>query len=232
MAGRALRLSLATGLLALPLGERGALAQERTRNFAMLQRSVDAPRTALEFRASAGYSQGVGSLDAGNGQTVQDVAGVGGGIDVGIGFRVSPHFYFGTYATGALYTSVAPDTSVSTLAGGIEATWHFRPYRSLDPWISLGVGYRGFWETPPGQGTTVWQGFEIGRMGVGVDYRLSSSIALGPTIVTDLTYFQKRANASAPQGFIGGAVSAFVSAGVGVRFDFLGQTEARNVAAR
>jgi hypothetical protein len=198
----------------------------------MLQRTVEAPRTALELRASAGYSQGVGSLDSGGGLAVQDVAGVGGGIDIGIGFRVSPHFYLGAYTTGALYTSVTPDTSVSTLAGGIESTWHFRPYRSLDPWISVGLGYRAFWESPPGQGTTVWQGFEIGRMGVGVDYRLSPSVALGPTIVAGLTYFQKKADATAPQGFIGGAVGAFVSAGVGIRFDFFGQTEERTVAAR
>jgi hypothetical protein len=230
MKGRAIRLSLAA-LLVLAK-ERGVAAQERTRNFAMLQRTVDAPQTALELRASAGYSQGVGSLDAGAGQTVQDVAGVGGGIDLGIGFRISPHFYLGAYGTGALYTSVSPDTGVSTLAGGTEVTWHFRPYRSLDPWISLGVGYRAFWETPPGQATTVWQGFEIGRMGVGVDYRLSPSVALGPTIVTGLAYFQKKADPSAPQGFIGGAVSAFVSAGVGVRFDLLGQIESRNVATR
>jgi hypothetical protein len=231
MNGRAIRLSLAAVLVVVAM-ECDAGAQERTRNFAMLQRTVDAPSSALELRVSAGYSQGVGSLDSGPGQAVQDVAGVGGGIDLGIGFRVSPHFYLGAYATGALYTPVTPDTGVSTLAGGIEAAWHFRPYRSLDPWISLGGGYRGFWESPPGQGTTVWQGFEIGRLGVGVDYRLSPSVALGPTIVAGLAYFQKKADPSAPQGFIGGAVSAFVSAGVGVRFDFFGRTDARNVAAR
>jgi hypothetical protein len=228
MKSRALWLSLT----ALVISEEGATAQERARNVAMLQRSVDAPRTALELRASAGYSQGVGSLDSGNGQTVQDVASVGGGVDLGIGFRVSPHFSLGTYIAGALYSPVTPDTSVLSLAGGVEATWHFRPYRSLDPWILLGVGYRAFWETPPGQDTTVWQGFEIGRLGVGVDYRVSPSVAVGPTIVADLAYFSRKADANAPGGFIGGAVGSFVSAGVGVRFDFFGQTSARSVATR
>jgi len=213
------------------VGEQGAGAQERARNVAMLQRSVDAPRTALELRASAGYSQGVGTLDSG-GQTVQDVASVGGGVDVGVGFRVSPHFSLGTYASGALYSPVTPDASVRSLARGFEATWHFRPYRSLDPWLSLGVGYRAFWETPPAQDTTVWQGFEIGRLGVGVDYRISPSVALGPTIVADLAYFSRKADTSAPGGFIGGAVGGFVSAGVGVRFDFFGATSPRTVAAR
>jgi hypothetical protein len=226
---RALGMSLAAALLA---GEPGAAAQERARNIAMLQRSVDAPRTALELRASAGYSQGVGSLDSGGGQTVQDVASVGGGVDVGVGFRVSPHFSLGTYATGALYSPVTPDASVRSLAGGVEATWHFRPYRSLDPWMSVGVGYRAFWDSPPGEDTTVWQGFEIGRLGVGVDYRVSPSVALGPTIVADLAYFSKKPNANAASGFIGGALGAFVSAGVGVRFDFFGRTSARSVAAR
>jgi len=194
----------------------------------MLQRIVEAPKTALELRLSAGYSQGVGSLDSGGGQTVQDVADVGGGIDLGIGFRVSPHFSLGTYATGALYSPVTPDSSVRSIAGGVEATWHFRPYKSLDPWIALGVGYRAFWESPPAEDTIVWQGFEIGRLGVGVDYRLSPSVAIGPTIVAALTYFSKKASASAPDGFIGGAVGSFVSAGVGVRFDFFGHTSSRN----
>jgi hypothetical protein len=219
-------------LAALLAAERGADAQERARNYAMLQRTVDAPKDALELRVSAGYSQGVGSLDSGDGQTVQDVAGVGGGIDLGIGFRASTHFYLGAYATGALYSAVAPDASVSSVAGGLESTWHFRPYRSLDPWISLGLGYRAFWASAPGQGATTWSGFEIGRFGLGVDYRLSPSVALGPTVVADLVYFSKKTDASAPQGFIGGAVSAFVSAGVGVRFDFFGQTSERVVAGR
>jgi hypothetical protein len=227
MKGRALWLTL-PALLACAEAE----AQDRARNVAMLQRSVDAPRAALELRASAGYSQGVGSLDSGGGQTVQDVASVGGGIDIGIGFRVSPHLSVGTYATGALYSPVTPDASVRSLAGGLEAAWHFRPYGSLDPWISLGVGYRAFWESPPGEDTTVWQGFEIGRLGVGVDYRLSPSIALGPTIVADLAYFSKKPNAAGANGFIGGALGGFVSAGVGARFDFFGQPSARTVATR
>jgi len=225
MKGGALCLSLAATLLG---GEQLAVAQERARNVAMLQRSVEAPQSALEIRFSAGYSQGVGSLDSGGGQTVQDVADVGGGIDLGIGFRVSPHFSLGTYATGALYSPVTPDSSVRSIAGGVEATWHFRPYKSLDPWIALGVGYRAFWESPPAGDTIVWQGFEIGRLGVGVDYRLSPSVAIGPTIVAALTYFSKKPNASAPEGFIGGATGSFVSAGVGVRFDFFGHTSSRN----
>jgi hypothetical protein len=204
--------------------------EERARNVAMLQRRVDAPRSALELRASAGYSQGVGSLDANGGETVQDVANVGGGIDIGIGFRATPHFSIGTFASAALYSPVAPDASVRTLAGGIEAAWHFRPYRALDPWISLGVGYRAFWETPPDQSTTVWQGFDIGRLGIGVDYRLGPTFAVGPAIVADLTYFQKKTSGSSPTGSIGGALGAFVSAGVGIRFDAFGQSSAATVA--
>jgi len=116
MKGRALWLSLAALLLG---GERLALAQERARNVAMLQRIVEAPASALELRFSAGYSQGVGSLDSGGGQSVQNVADVGGGIDLGIGFRMSPHFSIGTYATGALYSPVTPDSSVRSIAGGV-----------------------------------------------------------------------------------------------------------------
>jgi len=77
----------------------------------------------------------------------------------------------------------------------------------------------------------VWQGFEIGRFGIGVDYRLSPSVAIGPTIAAALTYFSKKPSSSSPEGFIGGAVGSFVSAGVGVRFDFFGHTSARNVGS-
>src|SRR3954464_6717116 len=113
MKGGALWPSLAASLL---LGSKHlAFAQERARNVAMLQRIVEAPASALELRLSAGYSQGVGSLDSGAGQTVQDVADVGGGIDLGIGFRMSPHFSLGTYVTGALYSPVTPDSSVRSI---------------------------------------------------------------------------------------------------------------------
>jgi hypothetical protein len=47
-----------------------------------------------------------------------------------------------------------------------------------------------------------------------------------------LTYFSTKADAGAPGGTIGGALGAFISAGVGVRFDFFGQSDSRTVAAR
>jgi hypothetical protein len=200
-----------------------ARAEETPRGNSIFQRSVAAPKHALELAVRAGYDQGVGALGGEPNRHVQDVAGVGAGADIGVSYRWSPRFSLGGYATGAVYSAVAPNEGVRSFAGGVQAGWHFRPYRSLDPWASVGAGYRVFWDARPNEGTTVRKALEAFRFSVGVDYRLSPEFGVGPYVAGDLSFFFSETSTGEPSTSQGAALSSFVSAGVSARFDLLGQ---------
>jgi outer membrane protein W len=200
---------------------RPARAQDIARNVAFLRRSVPAPRGAIEAQVGAGYNQGAGTLGEAPNADVQDVAGVGAGADLGVGYRVSPRLFVGGYGSLGLFTQVQPDTNVRSAAAGIQANWHFRPYQSLDPWISLGVGYRFFWESPPNAPTIVRNALVVPRFAVGVDYRFNRSTAIGPMVSADLSVFG--AEEGEVNGSAGARIATFIFAGVAARFDLFGE---------
>jgi hypothetical protein len=197
-------------------------AQETARNASLFLRTVPAPNRALELGLAAGYDQGVGALGGALEPHVQDVAGVGAGLNVSVGYRASPRLSFAAFGQGGLYTDVVPDTGAKSAAAGVRAAWHFRPYRSIDPWISLGAGYRVFWSSLPGESATVRQALQAVQLGLGVDYRMSPEFGVGPFIAGDLSYFFRETPPGRPSTSVS-ALSSFVSAGISARFDLLGQ---------
>src|SRR5262245_37412800 len=111
------------------------------------EKGVPAPARAFEINASTAYNQGWGHLtdnvSVANrtfGRDVQDVGGAGLAFGLDLGYRVSPMFAFGAYGTFAGYTNQTPIEGVNnrSVTAGIQGVAHFRPYRSLDPWVSLG----------------------------------------------------------------------------------------------
>jgi len=211
-----------------------ARAQEAPRNASLFLRSVPAPARAIELGIAAGYDQGVGALGGVANPNVQDVAGVGAGAEVSAAYRFSPRVSLGAVGEGALYTAVLPDTSAKSVAAGVRAAWHFRPYRSVDPWISLGAGYRVFWNSLlPGGDATVRQAVQLVQLGLGVDYRLSPEFGVGPFISGDLSFFFRETPPDRPSAPVS-ALSSFVAAGIAARFDFLGEAihPAIDIAAR
>jgi hypothetical protein len=198
-------------------------AQERGRNAPLFHRSVAAPSRALELGIAGGYDQGVGALGGAFHPNVQDVAGVGAGADVTVGYRFSPHASLGVFGSGALYTAIQPSSDTKSVAAGLRGTWHFRPFRSADPWLSVGAGYRVFWNALPGQPGTVHNAIQAIQLGLGVDYRLSAEFGIGPYISSDLSIFFREARPGLPSTSVSAAISSFVSAGISARFDLLGE---------
>jgi hypothetical protein len=237
MCGRSARLGSSGAIVLASLGAiwpaRIAYAQrEAPRNYApIFQRRVPAPNHALELGLAAGYDQGVGGF-GGAPAHVQDIAGVGAGADVSVAYRFSPLVSVGAYGSGAFYTDVVPNADAKSLAIGARAAWHFRPYRSLDPWISMGSGYRTFYDSLRGGGSTVRKAVQLVAVGIGVDYRLSPEFGIGPFIGADLSLFFREDPPGQPS-FSVNALSSFVSAGVAARFDILGEAlhPARDIAS-
>lgn len=154
-------------------------------------------RNAFELGVAAGYAQGGGKLGDNVG-SLEDVAGPGGTVEIDVGYRIIPQLSVGAYGTFSTYQrgdSVIGDTDVLGATAGVQAAWHFRPARSVDPWVSLGSGWRGLWLDQANAKTTSLQGLELARLQIGADYRVSKDVAIAPVIGGSLSMFVSQDNA-------------------------------------
>lgn len=190
-----------------------------------------APRNAFEIGVNTGYTQGFGNIS--NGTSVGNVAGAGLGVGLDLGYRATPQFSIGL---AGQYQEFNPDnelksgTNVRGLTGTLQATVHFSPFERVDPFLTLGTGYRMLWEVPPGSNNnTLTHGFQLAKANVGLDFRVNDSIALGPMIGADLNMFVWT-NPEGPRGnqqIDDVGLNTYIYAGLAGRFDIGGQREAR-----
>jgi hypothetical protein len=146
---------------------------------------------ALEIGIATGYAQGGGKLGGDMG-SLEDVAGPGASVQLELAYRILPRLSVGAYGTLAAYQHgdrTDSDTDVLGATAGLQAAWHFRPDRSIDPWVSVGAGWIGLWVEPSIGKTTSLQGLELARLQVGADYRLSENVAIAPVIGGSLSMF-------------------------------------------
>lgn len=152
---------------------------------------VAAPSNALELGVATGYTQGAGPIGGGM-QHVEDVSKAGGAIELDALYRINPTFAVGAYGSFSKYATgdqINDQTDVLGATAGIQATAHLRPSRSVDPWVSLGTGWRGMWLSPDSGKKTSIQGLELARIQLGVDYRVNENVAIAPVIGGSLNLF-------------------------------------------
>jgi len=146
---------------------------------------------AFEIGVGTGYSQGGGKLGGGM-RNLEDLSGPGAAVELDLGYRIIPELSVGVYGTFSKYQhgdAIDSNTDVLGATAGVQAAWHFRPDRSIDPWVSLGTGWKGLWLNPDQGKVTSLQGFELARLQLGVDYRLSQDVAITPVIGGSLGLF-------------------------------------------
>jgi hypothetical protein len=115
------------------------------------------------------------------------------------------------------------DTAARGAAASAGVTFHTSPFVRGDVWLRLGIGYRLLWAVdPPGAPTTLFHGFELGKITFGYDIRMSRSLALAPTAGIDLNLFLWQVQNRMSNALSSGQVGSFFSAGVQGRFDFGG----------
>jgi hypothetical protein len=168
-----------------------ALAQPESADTTGFDHEVPAVKSAFEIGVATGYSQGGGKL-GGNMLSLEDVSGPGAAVEVDVGYRIIPELSLGAYGTFAKYQhgdSIDSNTDVLGATAGIQAAWHFRPDRSVDPWVSLGTGWKGLWLNPSSGKVTSLQGLELARLQLGADYRITKDIAISPVIGGSLSLF-------------------------------------------
>jgi hypothetical protein len=227
--------AIASGALALACAGTALAQQTVTQQEAMeaptyMRAPLRAPNNAFEINVNTGYTQGFGDIMPG--QEIGDVADAGLGIGLDLGYRATPGF---SISASAQYQEFDPDNSLKSTAtrgmtAGLTATWHLAPYHRVDPNLSLGTGYRLFWEVPDGPNNNLLtHGFQLVKGSLGLDVRLNDSVAIGPMVGADLTLFLWQ-NPEGPAGnreIDDPRVSTFVYAGLQGRFDIGGQRSAQ-----
>lgn len=168
-----------------------AASAQPTESAAGFDHAVAPARGAFEIGVATGYAQGAGKLGGDLG-SLEDVSGPGGIVEVDLGYRITPQLSFGAYGTFSKYQrggDIASTTDVLGATAGVQAAWHLRPARSVDPWLGLATGWKGMWLDPASGKTVSLQGLELARLQLGVDYRVSADIAIAPVIGGSLSTF-------------------------------------------
>jgi hypothetical protein len=186
---------------------------------------------AVEIGVSGGFVDGWGDISQSSLPHVRS-PGAGGQLELDAGWRLLPHLAIGMYGFGAqlsngfggqLSNAPAQPQSVDIYAAGagVQGTWHFRPRaNNYDPWLSLGSGWRGQWITNQAAGNTSQDGLDMLRARVGVDLRVSPTVALSPVVGASLGTFLIESVQGAHWSAVGlPTVNTFVFAGVRATVD-------------
>jgi hypothetical protein len=225
---------LSTALLLIPVIATAQPEPAETTNG--LDHAVPAvDRKAFEIVIATGYTQGGGKLGGTLG-SLEDVSGPGGTVEVDLGYRIIPQLTLGVYGTLAKNQhgdAIEGSTSVLGATAGIQAAWHFRSETAIDPWVSLGTGWRALWLNPDQGKVTSLQGLEFMRLQVGTDYRITQDIAIAPVIGASVSVFvsQDSPMTTSYTEISDKKVNFTGFAGLSGRFDFGGPARARASAA-
>jgi hypothetical protein len=159
-------------------------------DLSVLDRPVAATGPSFEFAVGGGYTQGVGG--AGAASPLEDTTGPGGTVEVQAGMRLTERLEVGAYGSIARYRhgdTLADGNQAYGATAGVQAAWHTRPSRSVDPWIGVGAGWRGLWLTEHGQSQVTAFGVELARLQLGVDYRITPALAVTPVVGASTSVF-------------------------------------------
>lgn len=166
-----------------------------------IDRPVSPTRSSFELALGGGYTQGAGG--AGVIGSIEDLAGPGGSLELQLGYRASARLGAGVYGTVARFKhgdAIADGSRAYGATAGIQVVLHSSTTRSVDPWVSIGVGWRGLWIERAGLQRTSMQGIELVRLQLGIDYRLNPRLSVAPVIAVSLSTFLVE-NAVMPDAF-------------------------------
>jgi hypothetical protein len=183
--------SLLTGALTLAVSGSALAESEDDVRLGGLDRPMAAVPKSLELAVAVGFTQSMGDV-SGPMPALDDLTDGGGAVEVQAGVRVMPHLTIGGYGSFSKYRhgdALASSTEVYGATAGMMAAWHFRPNRSIDPWLSFGAGWRGLWLTPEQGRNTFLTGVDVARLQLGCDLRVTPTVAISSITGVSMTTY-------------------------------------------
>jgi len=189
---------------------------------ARAQEVAPPPDGSFELSLGMGYGQGLGSVAAGVPQ-LQEFGSAGGTFSIDLGYRFDPRFMVGAYGEVGAFDggSMLNADHATSVAAGVQGQYHVMPGRKYDPWLGVGFGWRGYYADRSLLGTHKLQGLDLARVRLGLDYRVSPGVAVGPVFGITLTDFisEKRPGSDSYTDTKDRKLNTFVFAGLQGRFD-------------
>jgi hypothetical protein len=170
----------------------------------------------LILRVKGGYQWPYGSLAT----SVPVATSLLGGWTVGgaLGFGLSRH---ATFEIDGAWSQIGgadtcPTCGGSSIAAGLGFAYHLAQGFAIDPWASVGVGYRTSLITlPAGEaGSGRYHGIDFARIALGADFYPIPTLGFGPYIEGTFGSYRIRPDTSSTP-----SVYAFVQLGLRVNFD-------------
>ncbi|MDD9944009.1 MAG: hypothetical protein OXU20_23400 [Myxococcales bacterium] len=163
---------------------------------------VRADRYGFEAAVRMGYGIPFGDISRDTGELSRRVSGQFP-LWLDLGYRAGPYVFaglYGQYGFGSVANDEALDycsagnnpdgaeCAVRVLRAGAQVHLHVLPYRSLDPWFGVGIGYEHFASRKGGLVTTM-AGFEAVNLQFGLDLKSAGNWFLGPWVAIALGRF-------------------------------------------
>ncbi|HEX9622528.1 MAG TPA: hypothetical protein VF989_20430 [Polyangiaceae bacterium] len=148
-----------------------------------------------------------------------DVAGSGTAFGADLGLGVSRAAAIGIWGQLVLFSDEegCPCSNATSFAVGPWVRYHLVQGVRLDPWLSLGLGYRRFSFDLAGEDQS-YQGFDWLRVQLGGDWYAAPQLGIGPFLELDLGTYTSR-----PDDTSQGSVYAQGLVGVRVALDLPGK---------
>ncbi len=184
---------------------------------------LPAASNKLEVSVGGGYARGGGKIGSGN-ASLEDVSSAGGSIELELQYRIAAAVGVGIYGVASRFQrgdALAGDNRVWGSSAGLQATLHFSPSTHVDPWVSIGAGWKSVWLDPAQGQTTSLQGPELARVQLGTDFRASRAVAIAPVIGASLSSFvaEKSAMTMGYDEISNKKLDVSIFAGIKGRFD-------------
>jgi len=180
--------------------------------------AVPAPSDAFELKVGSHYTQGFGEIAPGKG--IPSVAGAGVDVDLAFDYRIDPMVSFGVQGEYQQFES-EQNSEARGFTGNIGLTFHGTPNFRGDPWLRLATGYRLLWSVQPEGGgpTTLYHGFELARLMLGYDVRVTPDVAIAPAVGAGVDLFLWQDQNGTNSSLSPATVGMFIFAGLQGRFD-------------
>lgn len=153
----------------------------------------DAPEaTGLSIGGRVGYGAPMGKASGVEGADLSKLYDGMFPLWLDVGYRTSRNFYLGAffqYGFGMVSSdnkacvSGGVNCSINNVRLGLNVHYHFLPLEQTDPWIGIGAGYEwGNFDAKSGtsSGSVSFSGWEIVNVQLGVDFKASSLMRVGP----------------------------------------------------